>query len=522
MGEFVVAVDVGTGSARAGVYDRKGALIARAMRPIAMNRESSLNAEHSSTDIWTAVVDSVTNALANADIDASAIDAIGFDATCSLVFLDHDGKPLSIAESGASGWDTVAWLDHRAIREAETLTAAKLRALDHIGGIMSPEMQLPKIMWVKAHLPDIWARTGIILDLADYLTFRATGSLARSASTLTAKWNYLNHQTPGWDPALLDCAGLPDLANRAGISDLPTPTGVPVGALSADAAAAFGLPPGCTVAAGMIDAFAGALSLSGTDPDADDIASLIGGTSSCVMRFSDEPQFIPSFWGPYWGAGLDQRWVTEGGQSATGALLDHLIRTQFGCQPSAALHQQILTRIKELMASNGPDIGSRIHLLPDFHGNRSPLGDPSSHGVIHGLKLDSSFDGNAMLYYRAMVSLALGIRQIIEIMEQAGKPIRALYLGGGHAKNPLLAQLYADATARRIVISSGDEAMLLGTAMVAATAAGWYPSLAESAAAMKRPETTLAPDPARAASLARDFRVFLKMQEQRREIETIA
>jgi FGGY-family pentulose kinase len=520
MGEFVVAVDVGTGSARAGVYDRKGALIARAMRPIAMNRESSLTAEHNSTDIWAAVTSAIDDALTTADIDRMLVDAIGFDATCSLVFLNRDGVPLSVTENGAPGWDTIAWLDHRAIDEAAMLTSAKLPALDYVGGIMSPEMQLPKIMWVKAHLPDVWAETGIILDLADYMTFRATGSLARSASTLTPKWNFLNHQASGWDRHLLEQSGLPDLVQKAGISGKPVPAGSAIGTLNAETAAALGLPLSCKVAAGMIDAFAGALSLTGTNPEMPDAVSMVGGTSSCVMRFSTEPQFIRSFWGPFFGAGLDDRWVLEGGQSATGALLDQLIRTHFGREATVELHQQILGRITELLAANA-DLGKEIHILPDFHGNRSPLGDARSLGVIHGLRLDSSFDGVSTLYYRAMVSLALGIRQIIELMETHGAPIRSLHLGGGHAKNAVLAHLYADATGRDVVISSGDEAMLHGTAMTAASAAGWHPSLGAAASAMKRPTKILSPKLARAKSLDRDYRIFLKMQEQRRELESL-
>ena len=330
MGEFVVSVDVGTSSARAGIYDRAGVLLARAARPIAMNRKGSLDAEHNSADVWAAVTESVNDALAASAIDRDSVDAIGFDATCSLVFLDKHGRPLTVSADREQGWDTLAWLDHRAVHEAAALTKSKLPALSYVGGIVSPEMQLPKIMWVKQHLPDVWEKTGYILDLADFLTYRATGVALRSQSTLTTKWNFLNHQTNGWDAELLAKCGLSDLCEKAGIADRPAPTGTAVGTLAEGAAAALGLPQTCKVAAGMIDAFAGALSLTGAIPDAGDAASLIGGTSSCVMRFFRAPHFIPSFWGPYYGAALDDRWIIEGGQSATGALLDHLIRTHAG------------------------------------------------------------------------------------------------------------------------------------------------------------------------------------------------
>jgi ribulose kinase len=125
------------------------------------------------------------------------------------------------------------------------------------------------------------------------------------------------------------------------------------------------------------------------------------------------------------------------------------------------------------------------------------------------------------IYYRAMVSLALGIRQILDLMEFDG-PITAIHLGGGHARNRLLARLYADATRRPVAISAGEEAMLLGTAMIAATAAGLHPTLEQSCRAMARPTTLIEPNEIRGQALDRDYRVFLRMQEQRRDLAAIA
>lgn len=519
MGEFVVAVDVGTGSARAGVFDRTGALMARAARTIALNREGAAIAEHSSVDIWSAVTASVRDAVAQSGIDPAEVDAIGFDATCSLTFLDRQGRPISVALSGEPGWDTIAWLDHRAIREAAHLTESGADSLRYCGNIVSPEMQLPKIMSARDMLaPDRWQAVGMILDLADFLTFRATGSLSRSASTLIAKWHYLGHAEPGWDGDLLRAGRLEDLREKAGISDAPVAPGSPIATLSAEAATAFGLPRSVKVAAGMIDAYAGTLAQIGADPDAADHASLIGGTSTCVMRLSSEPHFLHAFWGPYFGAALPGYWISEGGQSAAGALLDHILRIHLGRPPVTADHEQVLALISAELLSRGHDFGHRIHVLPDFHGNRTPFGEASMLGSIHGLSLDASFEGLAALYYRTMVALVLGMRQTIERMEASG-PIKRLYFGGGHAKNPLFAHLYADITGRDVIVSAGEEAMLLGTAMTAASAAGWHGSLAEACRAMqRRSETVYHPNPANHHAFERDYRIFLRMQEQRQEL----
>lgn len=522
MGGFVVAVDVGTGSARAGVYDRAGALLARAMRPIAMNREDVVFAEHSSADIWAAVVASVREAVSQAKVDPETIDAIGFDATCSLTFLDKQGRSISVAKSGGAEWDTIAWLDHRAVSQASRLSSSGADALRYSGDIISPEMQLPKIMAVRDALaPDMWRDVAMIFDLADFLTFRATGKCARSASTLVAKWSYLGHVSPGWDERLLREGGLEHLLDKAGISEAPVACGTAIGSLSPEAAAQFGLSQGCRVAAGMVDAYAGTLALTGADPDSTDNVSLIGGTSSCVMRFSKDPRFLHSFWGPYFGAALPGHWISEGGQSAAGALLDHVLRMHLGRPPSVTDHEAVLAHIAGRLASLGHAFGQRIHVLPDFHGNRTPIGNASLLGSIHGLSLDASFEGLAALYYRTMVALVLGMRQTIEHMEETG-PIRRLHLGGGHAKTPLFAHLYADITGRDVVISAGEEAMLLGTAMTAASAAGWYGSLVEACRAMRRTaETVYHHNPASARAFDRDYRIFLRMQQHREELATL-
>ena len=82
--------------------------------------------------------------------------------------------------------------------------------------------------------------------------------------------------------------------------------------------------------------------------------ALIAGTSSCVTTLSKEARPARGIWGPYLGAGLDEYWLNEGGQSATGALLDHVIRLHgAGGEPDAAMHRKITSRIMELRRGGG-------------------------------------------------------------------------------------------------------------------------------------------------------------------------
>lgn len=523
---FVCAVDVGTGSARAGILEATGKLLGRAEHPILMNRPGADHAEHDSEDIWSAVCLAVRAACAKAGIAPGQVAGISFDATCSLVVRDRKGGQLSVSTEGDARWDTMVWLDHRALAEADECTRSGHRVLDYIGGVMSPEMQTPKLMWLKRNLTETWSKAGYLFDLADFLTWKACGSLARSQCTLTAKWTFLAHEKPGWQHDFFERVGLDDLMERGSLPQEASPVGSAIGSLGAEAAAALGLTEKCRVGTGLIDAYAGALGvLGGFAGDTRNIGrhlALIAGTSSCVMAMSPDPQPCPGVWGPYFGAALPELWLSEGGQSATGALLDHIIRWHgAGGEPSAAMHARIAARVGELRRAHGDAFARRLHVLPDFHGNRSPLADPHAVGVVSGLTLDSSFDSLCALYWRTSVAIALGLRHILDALNENGYLIDTLHVTGGHTRNALLMELYADATGCAVIEPVADEAVLLGTGMVAATAAGFYPDLAAACMAMRQDGRRRRPDPAARARFDRDYRIFLEMHRQRQALDAI-
>ncbi|MEQ1768402.1 MAG: FGGY-family carbohydrate kinase [Devosia sp.] len=524
---MLAAVDVGTGSARAAIVTAAGELLSRAEHPIAMRRPDANHAEHDSEDIWAAVCTALRSALAQAGADPAKVAGISFDATCSLVVRDRSGAPLPVSPDADTRWDTIVWLDHRALAEAAECTASGHRVLDYVGGVMSPEMEVPKLKWLKRHVPTTWSAAGHFFDLADFLTWRASGNAARSQCTLTCKWTYLAHEEPGWQRDFLDAQGIGDMLERGGLPEHGTPIGTDLGPLTPEAARDLGLTTACRVGAGLIDAHAGALGTLGAF--AADVQSidrhlaLIAGTSSCVMALSPQQRPTAGVWGPYRGAVLPDTWLNEAGQSATGALLDHLIRWHgAGGEPTPDMHERIIARIAELRIEEGAALAARLHVLPDFHGNRSPLADPNALGVISGLSLDSDFDSLCRLYWRGAVSIALGLRHILEALNARGYSIDTLHVTGGHTRNPLLMELYADATGCTVITPATEDATLLGTAMVAANAAGLYRTLNAAASVMQQGGTARRADRSLRAQYDRDYRIFLTMLEQRQLLDTLS
>ncbi len=150
MGGLVCAVDVGTGSARAGILGRSGRLLGRADHASPPRPD---HAEHNSEDIWSAVCLAVRAARQRAGVAAEDVAGISSDATCSLVLLDFDGGQLTVSTGGDDRWDTIVWLDHRAEgggrMHRHRPSRARLRR-----GVMSPEMQAPKMIWLKRNFAE--------------------------------------------------------------------------------------------------------------------------------------------------------------------------------------------------------------------------------------------------------------------------------------------------------------------------------------------------------------------------------
>ncbi|MGO4830903.1 FGGY family pentulose kinase, partial [Rhizobiaceae sp. 2RAB30] len=326
-GTYLIGVDVGTGSARAGIFDLDGNMLASAKRDITLWREPGGLVEQSSREIWQAVCASVREAVEIAGIAPETVVGMGFDATCSLVVLGPGGKSLAAGPSGDPDRDIIVWMDHRATQQAERINAIDHDVLRYVGGRISPEMETPKLLWLKENRPEIFAAAWQFFDLADFLTFRATGDLARSTCTVTCKWTYLAHERR-WDPGYFRAIGLEELADedfsRIG-RDIVDPGTALARGLTEDAARELGLPVGTAVAAGMIDAHAGGIGTVGIGGAPQANLGYVFGTSSCTMTSTADPVFVPGVWGPYYSAMVPGMWLNEGGQSAAGAAIDQLL-----------------------------------------------------------------------------------------------------------------------------------------------------------------------------------------------------
>ncbi|XP_015676344.2 FGGY carbohydrate kinase domain-containing protein-like [Protobothrops mucrosquamatus] len=258
---YYVGIDVGTSSVRAALVDQIGTVVAYAEHPIQIWAPQPDYYEQSSDDIWAACC--IVTKKITQGINISQIRGLGFDATCSLVVLDSHFHPLAVNSEGEHKRNIIMWMDHRAANQATRINETQHNVLSFVGGVMSVEMQPPKLLWMKENLREsCWEKAGHFFDLPDFLSWKATGATARSLCTLVCKWTYSSET--GWDDCFWKSIGLEDLmANKySKIGNEVLPPGSPVGnGLTAEAAEDLGLSKGIAVAASLIDAHAGGLGI---------------------------------------------------------------------------------------------------------------------------------------------------------------------------------------------------------------------------------------------------------------------
>lgn len=565
--KYFVGCDVGSTSVRAGLFDSGGKMITAASHPIQTWRPETNYVQQSSEDIWRACCHCFASILSESGIPKNQVHGIGFDATCSLVVLGEDDKPLSVGPDASDEQNIIVWMDHRAIREAQEINEKNHPVLQYVGGTISPEMQTPKLLWLKRNKPDIWNKARKFFDLSDYLVYRATGQDVRSVCTTTCKWTYLGHEESAsqetigrWDDSFFRDTGLEEFVSSGyvQIGRKIRQVGESVGnGLNKNSADETGFEEHTPVGVAMIDAHAGGLGLLGMSAEGSNAngskangsnaessntgaidferrLALIGGTSSCHMVVSGPPRFVKGVWGPYYSAMIPDMWLNEGGQSATGALVDHVIFSssaasevsQIAEKENKSVYQVLNSRLFELAKKHKleyyGELTRRFHVLPYFHGNRSPRANPNLKGGVSGFQLSSGMDDLAVYYLATIQAIAYGTRHIIEELNDNGYAIDTIMATGGGTKNEIFLQEHANITGCHIVLPEEQEAVLLGSAILGAVASGLYPSIQKAMEKMNRAGKVIPPDSgSQALYHQKKYEIFHKMYQDQKSYDTI-
>ncbi|CCH61494.1 hypothetical protein TBLA_0E04400 [Henningerozyma blattae CBS 6284] len=518
---YYIGVDVGTGSARACLIDLNGDILS--IKELAIDRQELKPGyiTQSTNQIWNNICICIRNILQESNVDdiSSKIKGIGFDATCSLVVLNSktDQEVAVGPNFEDNDQNVILWMDHRALIETVEINSTDSKCLKYVGGQMSVEMEIPKIKWLKNNMNPAVYKDCKFLDLPDFLTYKATGNSIRSFCSAVCKQGLLplgvEGSTKGWTEEFLLNIGLEDLMednfvklggpvkqDSQGKVSFST-AGEFIGYLSDKSSKIMGISSKCAVSSGIIDAYAGwigTIAASTKEPIEqlnnfqDNLNGMIcssgrlavvAGTSTCHISLTNKPIFVPGVWGPYRDVLGHNFWCAEGGQSCTGALLQHVLETHPAYKELCAISKQqdisvfevLNNKIREL--THQRDLIDEVHLIKnlffygDFHGNRSPVADEAMRGNIIGLSMDSSLNDLCRMYLGACEFIAQQTRHIVDIMTKSGYNLHSLYMSGGQCRNELLMQLISNCVGLPVVIPKNiDTAVVFGSALMGACA----------------------------------------------------
>ena len=499
---YVLGLDVGTQSLRAAIIDSQGQCRAYGVGEFHTSHPHPGWAEQDAAAWWRAAASACKHALDEAGLSGADIRAIGLDATaCTVIPSRGDGTPLRAC---------LLWMDQRAFRESAEINATGHPALRYVSGTVSPEWMLPKALWLKRNETELYNRTERLVECTDWFMYKLTGQWTGSLNNVTVKWNYAKPDG-GWDDELLRIVGLEDVRQKW--PEQVVTLGQGDGTLTPEAGRHLGLEEGTPVAQGGIDAYLGMLGLGAVKPG--DLA-LIMGSSTCHIALSRDPVLGSGLAGCYPEAVSPGLWVLEGGQTATGSIVNWY-RQHFAGNEEAEAGQagRNVYEILDAKAAEVPPGCDGLVCLDYWQGNRCPIKDPRARGAIWGLSLSH---GPGHVFRAIYEGTAFGTRHILEDAAQHGFEVGRIFAGGGGAKSRLWLQIHADVCQMPIYLTRETESCALGSAMTAAVRCGLYASLEEAAEKMVTVDTVIEPSLEQRDVYNDRFQEYLATYEQLKQL----
>ncbi len=478
---LLVGIDLGTSHIKAIAFTFTGQIVAKASVPTPTIYPQPGWAHHDPAALWTQTQAALRELTAQLD-DPARIAAV------AVASVGEAGVPIDAA--GAPTYDAIAWFDTRTQAQADQLRQrfGAETIFRRTGMSLQPIFTLCKLMWLRQHAPDAYARTVTWLNAADYLTFRLCG-VAASEYSLASRTMMLDIDGLRWETALVQDAGI----DPALLPPL-LPSGTTLGAVLPDVAAQTGLPTSAIVTTGGHDHVCGALALGVTRPGA--VLDSMGTAEAIFLATSDVLKDVAV------GArGYAQGVHVSGGYYVLGGLY-----TSSAC--IEWFRENLATGLDYAeLAHEGEAIppGSLgVHFLPHLRTANPGYDDPRSRAVFAGVTFDAK---RGALYRAVLEGLAYEARYSLESLLPylPGTHIERIVATGGGTRNGLLMRIKASVYNRPVRVVSIDEATALGAAMLAGIGAGVYADVADAVQAVRYTTTVIEPEPAAVAFYARGF-----------------
>ncbi|MDH3001532.1 autoinducer-2 kinase [Chelonobacter oris] len=499
---YLMALDAGTGSIRAVIFDLDGNQICSAQKewthladpqiPGAMDFDLQTN--------WRLACECIKSSIRNAQLDEKQIIAI---STCSMregiVLYDDKKQPVWACGN----------VDARAVEEVRYLKAINNRTFEkqvyEISGQTLALSAIPRLLWLAKHRPALYSRVCSISMISDWLAFMLSGELATEPSN-SGTTGILNLSTRNWQPDLLETAGL----NPAILPKIKE-TGTVLGKVAHEVAALTGLSTATTVVVGGGDVQLGCLGLGITEASQ---AAIIGGTfwqqivnlphatTDPDMNIRVNPHVIPplvqaesiSFF-----TGLTMRWFRDAFCEA-----EKNLAAQLGIDTYTLL-EQMAARVPVGSNDIVPIFSDAMHFKSWYHASPSFI----------NLSIDPDKCNKAALFRALEENAAIVSSCNLDQVEQfSAVKLNSIVFAGGGSKGRLWSQILSDVTGLTVNIPVVKEATALGCAIAAGVGAGVYSSLAEAGKKLVKFERQHRPDAANHALYQEHKKKWIEIYHQ--------
>lgn len=489
---FLAGIDLGTSSLKVVLTDEAGRVLSSATAAYPLHAAAPGHAEQDPADWWAALRQAMAEALAACGGRGDRLAALGLSGQMhGIVPLDAEQRVLRPA---------IIWADQRGSAEVAEIERLVDRAtlLRHSGSRASVGFSAPKIMWLRRHEPETFARCAHVLLPKDYLGLRLTGLIATEPSDASATLLF-DLERRDWSPLLLERLAIPSALFAPLQASL-----APRGTLTAGAAADLGLRAGLPVIAGAGDTPAQAAAYGGLRPG----ITLLTISSGGQLFAATERPIVDAAGRVHTLCHVTpERWYLLGAMQAAGLAL-HWFRDLVadGAPPS----------FDELTAAAArvPPGADGLIFLPYLLGERTPHMDNDARAVFFGLTLRHD---RAALVRAVMEGVAFAFRDGLEVFRELGIHTDELRIGGGGSRSALWRQICADVLATPVTLTNAAHGAALGAALMAGAGIGHFRDLAAAADAVVQPIETIAPDPARAARYDAHYAVFRSLYSVLRE-----
>jgi xylulokinase len=482
---WFLGMDIGTGGTRAVLINEQGSIVSSASAEHAPFRTPQPGwAEQDPEDWWRAAVLAIRDALAAAPEPRQPIAAIGLTGQMhGAVLLDDAGRVLR---------PSLIWCDTRTQPQCDWLhaTVGYERLIELTCNPALPNFTLTKLLWVKEHEPEIFARTAHILCPKDYVRFRLTGAYAIDVQEASGTL-LLDVAHRRWSLEVAAAAGIP----QSWLPEVYESTEV-CAAISTAAAEATGLTAGTPVVAGAGDQGAGAVGMGILAPGS--VSATIG-TSGVVFAATANPVKDPKGRLHTFCHAVPGRWHVMGVTQSAGLSFRWLRETFFSGQDYDAL----------TAAASAIPLGSEGLLwAPYLLGERTPHLDPEVRAAFAGIHSSHS----APHFTRAVLEgVAYSLNDTFTLFAELGIPVSAIRLGGGGARGPLWRRIQAAVYGQPVEILTAEEGGAFGSALMAGVGVGHWAALDDACRDAITVAERIAPDPAAVAAYREGYARWRKL-----------